>query len=72
MVKVSKVAVWKIGNEYIEDATRAAQAVRRMVIEELLRERQVREPMSIEQISEFVSTNYDQIETRVKSAMAGA
>ena len=74
MVKVSKVAAWKIGSEYIEDAKAAEQRVRQLVVEELLSEENPDGDVmmgSDHDVAAWVATNWDLIVARVKEAMAG-
>ena len=71
MVKVSKVATWKIGSEYIEDAKAAEQRVRQLVVEELLEEQEDAKLCGDEDVAEWVATHWDLIVARVKEAMAG-
>lgn len=71
MVKVSKVAAWKIGSEYIEDAKAAEQRVRQLVVEELLAEQEESQLANDEDVAEWVAINWEEMESRVKKAMAG-
>lgn len=69
MVKVTKVAVWKVGNTFIEDFKEAEQHVRCEIIREML---VAEENMAIgESPAEWMSSNWDDIEARVKTALAG-
>lgn len=75
MVKVSKIAVWKIGDRLVEDAATAERCVREIVVGELLRETNQKptfEPMQIDQVATWVAFHHNMIEQRVKSAMAGS
>lgn len=77
MVKVTKVAVWKVDGSYFEDAKQAEKVVRQMVIEELLTEQAPgiekweHHFESRHEMSEWVSMSWDAIENRTKAAMAG-
>ena len=73
MVKVSKVGVWKIGNDYFEDVKKATTLVRQQVVAELIEEQKVGDKLGTSQaVSPWVALNWDIIEARVKAAMAGA
>lgn len=71
MVNVTKVAAWKVGNTFIEDAKEAEKEVRRLVVMELIGE-QPGDYSTVDLIADWVVDNFDKIETRVKAAMAGA
>lgn len=76
MVKVVKVAAWKIGDRYIEDAKEAERATRELVIRELLTEWSANgsgDPQLKlkDSIANWVAENWDAIESRTKAAMAG-
>ena len=69
MVKVTKVAVWKIGNIYIESAKEAEKETRRVVIQEMI-EATTDHPSN--QVSgDWIADNWDEIEVLTKKAMAG-
>lgn len=69
MVKVTKVAVWKIGAAYIESAKEAEKETRRMVIKEML---VAEENMAIgESPADWFADNWDDINNRTKAALAG-
>lgn len=68
MVKVKKVAAWKIGDRFIEDAKEAEKVVRAEVIRELMKEDSA---SAYEDEADFFSHHWDTIEQRVKAAMAG-
>lgn len=74
MVRVSKIAVWKVGiGEIYEDQKSAEAAVREAVIEELMAEQDFHpEEDNRGMIAMWVSQNFDKMEARVKAAMAGA
>ena len=73
MVKVTKIAAWKIGNEFFEDMARATTEVRRLVIIEMLEEEGPgMEGITPEDIASWIAGSFDKIEARVKAAMAGA
>lgn len=69
MVKVTKVAAWKIGEEYIEDAKAAEQRVRQLVVEEMIDEQKA---AGIKDFPSWIAKSWDEIEARVKKAMAGS
>jgi hypothetical protein len=71
VVKVTKIAVWKIGDQYFEDATKATAVVRQQVILELIQEDGAVLDCP-ENIARWVACTFDKIEARVKAAMAGA
>ena len=69
MVKVTKVAVWKIGNTYIESAKEAEKETRREIIREML---VAEENMGIgEGPADWIADNWDEISNRTKAALAG-
>jgi hypothetical protein len=70
MVKVSKVAVWKIGDQYFPDAQAATKETRRLVIEEMLVQEE--NMFAGQSPSSWMADNWDSIEARVKAAMAGS
>lgn len=73
MVRVTKVAAWKIGDKFVEDVAEATKLIRRMVIEEILNEAYgSKDAFDVKEIAEFLSSNFDKIEARVKAAMTGA
>lgn len=74
MVRVTKVAVWKLENgEIYEDQKSAERAVREAVIEELMAEKEFNpEADNRGQVASWVAEQFTTIETRVKTAMAGA
>lgn len=71
MVKVMKVAAWKIGEEYIEDAKAAEQRVRQLVLEEMMDEQKAA-GIGDFSFSSWMAKNWDEAEARVKKAMAGS
>lgn len=73
MVKVTKVAAWKIGDKFIESAKEAEAATRQLVIGELLADlHEDDEPFaSAEKLADWVSRNWDNILVRTKEALAG-
>ena len=77
MVKANKIAVWKIGHQYIENYEDAEREVRRLAIIELLEESGgVTEPFqldgSYDQVASFISDHWDALEKKVKEALAGS
>ena len=68
MVKVAKVAVWKIGNTYIESAKEAEKETRRMVIQELIAEES---PSAYADEADYFAHYWETIEARTKAAMTG-
>lgn len=71
MVKVTKVAVWKIGNTFIESAVEATREVRRIIALELLEEG-ADEQLTLSEAADWIADNHDSLEAKVKAAMAGA
>lgn len=76
MVKVAKIAVWKVGAQYFESIEPATTAVRRAIIEELMLEDGedglIWDEVELNGcISDWVSTRWNEIERRVKEALAG-
>lgn len=69
MVKVTKVAVWKIGPSYIEDAKAAEKEARRLIIREMMKK--ARRPRKGKDEADWVGDNWDEIERRTKAAMTG-
>lgn len=69
MVKVAKVAAWKIGEEYIEDAKAAEQRVRELVLEEMMEEQKA---TGIKAFPAWMAKHWEEAEARVKKAMAGS
>lgn len=76
MVKVVKVAAWRIGGRYIEDAKEAEREVRKLVIIEMLEDHPHKiwedaDEGATDNVADWVAANWDEIENRVKKAMAG-
>lgn len=76
MVKVQKVAAWKVGTMYIENADEAEKQTRRLVILELMEEQGgLQKPLefdgSHDQVADWVIDNWDEVSRRTKAAMAG-
>lgn len=71
MVKVSKIAVWKIGNEYVEDSKEAEKAIRTAIISEMIAEVEEGQILSAQDTGKFVAESWDAISAKVKAAMAG-
>lgn len=69
MVKVTKVAAWKIGDKFIESAKEAEKETRRLVIQELMAEDSA---SAYEDEADYFAHHWDTIEARTKAAMAGS
>lgn len=77
MVKVTKIAAWKIGNKFFEEATEAEAEARRIIVEELLAEQNPERKFdqwfeNPADIAEWISRHWAVIEARLKAAMAGS
>lgn len=70
MVKVTKVAVWKIGDRFIESAAEATKAARLEIIREMLVNEE--NQFAGQGPAEWMSSNWDAIEAKTKAAMTGA
>ena len=68
MVKVNKVAVWKVEGAYYESLDQAIKAVRTQAIRELIAEKKANQ---YEDEADMIADLWDEIETRVEKAMAG-
>lgn len=68
MVKVVKVAAWRIGDRYIESAKEAERETRKLVIRELMAEDNA---SAYEDEADYMAHHWETIDKRVKEAMAG-
>lgn len=69
MVKVQKVAVWKVEGGFYENLDDATKACRAVVIREILQEAKANE---YEDEAAMFAALWDDIERRVDQALAGA
>lgn len=68
MVKVTKVAVWKVDGEFHEDLPSAIKACRTSIIREVLLEKK---DESYFDEADMWSSNWEEIQRRLDQVMAG-
>lgn len=68
MVKVSKIAVWKVGDLYIEDAKEAVKVIRKEIIREVISEDSL---SAYEDEADYFAHHWEAIDQKVKAALAG-